>query len=77
MPIDPSAPGAPLSIYPAPYEQVVSSFGDFAAGDGGIIKLTAGALCFSIHLNGAHAEIGITLEDLLESIGEFNKRTGS
>lgn len=73
----PTPPGTPFPLTPAPIEQVISTFGDMAACDGGTIRLANHCLVFAVKLGDAECEVGIGLAELLESIQAYNKRTES
>ncbi len=75
--VHPHQPGAPLVTTPAPPEQIVSTFGDMEAKDGGVIRLAGDCLVFSVKLGEAECEVGVGLTDLLEAIQEYTKRVES
>jgi len=70
------APGAPLLTADAPPTAIVTTFGNFDANDGGEIRICGDQLIFAIRLQG-EAEIGVSIDRLLEAVQEYGHKYGS
>lgn len=76
-PINPAAPGAPITAHTPPVSEILATTPGFDHGDGFKMQVTNDSLEVIVRMDGNEAEIGIGLSELLEAIGRYNHQVGS
>lgn len=70
-------PGVPFSIIiPKPYKEVYE-VGDTDAGEGAKVGIYGGNILFQASCGGMEITMGVTIEHMLDMIGEFNRSEGN
>jgi hypothetical protein len=69
--------GAPISTEKPPLLIEVGSFGDITEGDGALIMIEQGNVVFLANVDGTEMIVGVTIEQMLESISDYNRKTGN
>lgn len=69
--------GAVISTAPPPLLVEVGSFGDIDEGEGALVIIEQGNVLFLATVNGTEMMVGVTIEHMLESIADYNTKTGN
>lgn len=55
----------------------VAEIGEYDKGEGARVLIHDGHMLFLANVDGSEMTVGVTLEHVLEMIGEYNRETGS
>lgn len=70
-------PGAPFTLMKPKLYKDVYQVGDIDLGDGAKVGIYDGNILYVACCGGMEITMGVTIEHMLEMIGEYNRETGS